>query len=135
MKRRRTACIAATTALAVGLVAAPAHAAPAVSGPAGFVTGYATPLVVMNEGEGVTFSNFDIAPHDFVALDVYLSKRVARRTKWCSAFEHGCPLFWSPRIGVGQSTEVLGLQRVEAGERYRFFCTLHHNMIGTLVVR
>ncbi len=137
MKRRwTTPALATALVLALLFGATPAaQAAPAASGPAGFIAGFATPVVVISEGEGITFYNFDIAPHDFVALDAYLSKRAAHRTKWCTAFEGKCPLFWSPRIGIGQSAEVLGLGALKGGDRYRFYCTLHHNMVGTLVVR
>lgn len=122
--------------LVILLAGAPVvQAAPALTGPAAFAAGYATPVVVIGEGEGVTYYNFDIAPHDFVALEDFLSKKAARKSKWCSAFEGKCPLFWSPRIGVGESTEVRGLDAVESGARYAFYCTVHPNMKGTLVVR
>ncbi|HJR45608.1 MAG TPA: plastocyanin/azurin family copper-binding protein [Actinomycetota bacterium] len=123
-------------ALVVLLVGAPAaQAAPAVTGPAAFVSGYATPVVVIAEGEDITYYNFDIAPHDFVAREDFLSKKAARKAKWCSAFDGKCPMFWSQRVGVGQSTEVLGLEAVKSGEQYAFYCTVHPNMTGTLIVR
>lgn len=125
------------SALALGVIApAPASAAVAAAGPGGFAAGYATPVVVIEKGEGVTFQNADVPQHDFVATDAFLSRKVAKRTKWCSGFRNGrCPLFWSPKIGAGQSTEVLGLQRVKPGRQYGFFCSLHPNMKGTLIVR
>ena len=115
---------------------APVQAAVAASGPGGFAAGYVTPVVVIEKGEGITYYNADVPQHDFVALDAFVPKKAARKAKWCSGYGKGkCPLFWSPRIGAGQSTEVLGLERVKPGAQYTFFCTIHPNMTGTLIVR
>jgi plastocyanin len=92
--------------------------------------------VVVEKGEALTFYNADVPQHDFVAEGAYVPRKAAKKTKWCSGFRPGkCPLFWSPKIGAGQSTEVLGLNRVVSGKQYTFFCSLHPNMRGTLVVR
>lgn len=125
--------------LALGLLAAlaaPAHGAVVATGPGGFTAGFVPPVVVIAEGEGIDYTNADIAPHNFVAADAYVPKKAARKTKWCSAFDKGkCPLFWSPTIGLGQSTSVSGLARLKSGDQFGFVCTLHPNMKGTLVVR
>ena len=120
----------------VGLVAAPASAAVAGAGPGGFAAGFVTPVVVTAPGEAITFLNFDVAPHNFVASDAFLPKKLAKKAKWCSGFSKGkCPAFWSPTIVAGESTEVEGVDFLESGARYEFICTLHPNMKGTLVVR
>ena len=122
----------------VGLLSAAtpsANAAVAATGPGGFVAGYVTPVVVMQEGDGVTYYNFDVAPHNFVADGVYLSKKAAKKAKWCTAFEGKCPIFWSPQITAGESTEVQGLDALKSGDQYGFLCTVHPNMKGTLVVQ
>jgi plastocyanin len=111
-----------------------ADAAIAASGPAGFVGGFATRVVAIQEGEGVTFYNFDIAPHNFVADGAYLSKKAAKKAKWCSAFDGKCPLFWSPQITAGESTGVEGVDALKSGDQFGFYCTVHPNMKGTLVV-
>jgi plastocyanin len=124
-------------ALALILVL-PVHASArvAAAGPGGFAAGFATPVVVIQKGDAITFYNTDVPQHDFVATDAFVPKRKAKKTKWCSGFRRGrCPLFWSPKIGVGQSTSVLGLSRVRSGEQYGFFCSLHPNMKGTLIVQ
>jgi plastocyanin len=125
--------------VALGLVlgtASPASAAVVVTGPGGFTTGFLPPVVVIAEGEGITYTNADIAPHNFIALDAFRSKKVAKKTQWCSGYKKGkCPLFWSDTIGMGETTEVRGLEPVRSGEQYTFFCSLHPNMKGTLVVR
>lgn len=106
------------------------------TGPGGFIAGFLPPVVVIAEAEGITYANADIAPHDFVADGHFLGKKVARKARWCSGFDKGkCPLFWSPKIGAGESTEVEGLERLRAGEQYGFLCTVHPNMKGTLLVR
>jgi plastocyanin len=120
----------------VGLLAAPASAAAAVAGPGGYAAGFATPFVVTAPGETITFANFDIAPHNFVAADSFLPKKLTKKAKWCSGFDKGkCPTFWSQTINAGETTEVEGVDFLESGTQYAFFCTLHPNMRGTLVVR
>ncbi len=132
---RRIFLAIATLSVAIG-GAAPAGAAEAVAGPGSYQAGYLTPLVVVERGETLTLSNFDVAGHNFVASGAYLSKKAARKAKWCSGFPRGkCPLFWSPTVGANDSTEVLGLKAVKSGTEYAFFCSLHPNMKGTLLVR
>jgi plastocyanin len=117
-------------------VAAPAGAAQVATTPGGFLAGWVPPVVVIAEGEGITYSNADIAPHNFIASDAMLTRKAAKKAKWCSGYDKGkCPLFWSPTIGTGETTEVSGLSKVKAGEQYGFFCSLHPNMQGTLIVR
>ena len=133
---RRFVPLFALVGLVLGLSATPASAAVAASGPGGFAAGYVTPVVVVERGEALTYYNFDVPEHDFVATDAFVPKKKERSTKWCSGFRSGkCPLFWTPTIGAGESTAVLGLQRVKAGTQYGFFCSRHPNMQGTLIVR
>ena len=118
------------------LIAPSAKAAVAVTGPAGFLAGFVPPIVVVAPGEGITYVNGDIAPHNFVAYEVYMNKKQAKKAPWCSGFDKGkCPLFWSQTISLGKSTEVLGLENVESGKSYGFYCSLHPGMKGTLIVR
>ena len=118
------------------IVSAPAGAAQVATAPGGFLAGWIPPVVVIAEGEGITYSNADIAPHNFIAVDAVLPRKAAKKAKWCSAYDKGkCPLFWSPTIGTGETTEVLGLSRVKSGEQYGFFCSVHPNMQGTLIVQ
>jgi plastocyanin len=134
--RRFVALIAASLALALGPLSGPASAAVAAAGPGGFAAGYVTRVVVIGEGENISFFNADVAPHDFVADGVFLKKKAAKKARWCSGYDKGkCPLFWSPRIGVGETVEVEGLEMLKAGDQVPFFCTLHPSMKGTLIVR
>jgi plastocyanin len=122
--------------VSIALLAPPAAAAVAAAGPGGFVAGFATPVVVVERGETLTFYNADVPMHDFVAVDAFTPRALERKTKWCSGYRRGrCPLFWSARIGVGGSTKVLGLTRVKPGKQYSFYCTVHPGMKGTLIVR
>lgn len=117
-------------------MATPARAAVVATPPGGFLAGFLPPVVVIEEGEGITYANADVAPHDFVADGHFLPKKTARKVKWCSGFDKGkCPLFWSPKIGAGESTAVEGLERLRSGNEYNFLCTVHPNMKGTVVVR
>ncbi len=128
---------AGLVAAVVLVLAAPAASAGvAASGPGGFAAGFATPVVVIAEGEGITYANADIAPHNVVADGLFLSKKAAKKARWCSAFDKGtCPLFWSPTITAGETTEVEGLEVLESGNQYPFLCTLHPGMKGTVIVR
>ncbi|MFN2389950.1 MAG: hypothetical protein ABR575_10160 [Actinomycetota bacterium] len=128
----------ASAALCVVLVpGAPAGAAEVAAAPGSFAAGsFAPPVVVIAEGEGIRFTNGDLPRHNLTAADAFLSKKAARKSQWCSAFDPGrCPLFLSPTITTGQSADVRGLQRVRSGSEYGFLCTIHPNMTGTLVVR
>ena len=117
-------------------VPAPASAAVAATGPGGFLAGFLPPVVVVAPGEGITYANADIAPHNFVAYDAFMTKKQARKGKWCSGYDSGkCPLFWSQTITAGETTEVLGLENLESGKTYGFYCSLHPGMKGTLIVR
>ena len=126
--------IALAGGLVVVLAAAPAGARVAAAGPGAFAAGFATPVVVTSVGGTITFVNSDIAPHNFVAAEDYVPKKLAKKKEWCASFPKGkCPLFWSPTISAGQQTDVLGLDLLKSGQTYSFFCSLHPNMRGTLV--
>jgi polyvinyl alcohol dehydrogenase (cytochrome) len=99
----------------------PAPTGPAiVAGPGAASAGYLTPTMVTQKGGPLQFINLDVVQHDVVA----------DRTG-----PDGQPLFRTPLIGTGQSAAVEGLDRVEAGQSYPFFCSLHPGMRGTLSVR
>ncbi len=90
-----------------------------VAGPGAASTTYATPVMVTEVGGPLTFVNLDIAQHDVVSR----------------AQGPGGPLFRSKLIGLAQTAPVEGLDRVEAGKTYGFYCTIHPGMQGTLIVR
>ncbi|HWC13480.1 MAG TPA: plastocyanin/azurin family copper-binding protein [Actinomycetota bacterium] len=114
----------------------------AVAGPAGFASGYLTTTITMSKGDSLVFTNLDVFEHDLVhdtAGDGFGGKR---NVAWCKkssehAHDHSgaCPVFWSDLIGAGDSTEVMGLNRVKPGKTYSFLCTKHHNMKGKLIVK
>lgn len=106
-----------------------------VAQPGAFFTTYATPLVVVQEGGPLTFTNLDIAQHD-VVQDVDADGFGGPDTQpWCEGVPEGeCPLFRTPLIGLTQESSVEGLENAEAGNVYSFYCTIHANMVGKLVV-
>lgn len=140
---RRTLLLVFATLMVVSLPPGVATGAEqrAVAGPGGFAAGYLTPTITISKGDSLVFSNLDVFEHDLVhdtATDGFGGRR---KVAWCKKqagheHDHGgaCPVFWSELIGSGQSTEVLGLNRVKPGKTYSFFCTRHHNMKGKLVV-
>lgn len=89
-----------------------------VAGPGGAFTTYGTPLAVLPEGEQAGFTNLDIASHDV--------RSVARD-------DNGDYLFESALVGLGSNVPVEGTEDVAPGT-YDFYCSLHPNMTGTLVV-
>ena len=121
----RRAAVAGAAALALAaLAAAPATAAPGdgvvVAAPVGNQVGYAPALVVVGRGGEATLVNADpTQPHDVVALDLG---------------PDGRPLFRSPRAAFGEAAAVAGVAALAPGE-YRFTCSIHGTMNGTLTVR
>lgn len=134
----------AAATLIVGTTSPPGAAKPGSHVPVNVVTtapgaqfhGYAPPVVVTEQGGLITYVNLDIARHDFVHDTETDGVSGPKKQPWCKSYrKQPCPLFWTPQIGIGQQTEVLGLENVKAGEMYSFLCTLHVGMRGTLVVR
>lgn len=91
-----------------------------VAAPGAASTTYATPVMVAQHGAAVSFANFDIAQHDVTAVE---------------KGPNGKPLFQSPLIGLGQTTEVDGTDQLSAGRTYDFLCSIHPGMRGQLIVR
>ncbi|MGI8774872.1 MAG: cupredoxin domain-containing protein [Actinomycetota bacterium] len=123
--------------------AAPKAEHQALAGPGGFTYGYLTSKITISKGDSITLSNFDVFEHDFVQdveTDGFGGKK--KKAPWCKK-DHGahsghgdaCPVFWSELASTGESVQIQGLKRVKPGKIYTFFCTIHHNMKGTLTVR
>jgi outer membrane protein assembly factor BamB/plastocyanin len=91
-----------------------------VAGPGATYSGYATPVVTTKVGGPVSFVNLDPVQHD-VTSD--------------ARGPDGRPLFASRLSGIGEVVPVEGLDRVQAGQDYGFFCSIHPGMRGTLLVR
>ncbi len=121
-RRTRVAVAVVVAAAAVASVLAVSSPAPAavnariVAGPAAFVRPltYLTPVAVMQKGGSAVFTNLDVALHDV--------RHSAAR-----------PKFKSPLIGFGRSAAVNGVRTLAKGS-YRFHCTIHPWMTGTLRV-
>ena len=147
--RRRSTKKWLVTALAAGVVAlhpaavtAPLAQHEVLTGPGAEYYGYFPSELTIAKGDTILYTNYDLAPHDFVQdveTDGFGGKP---NVPWCEEEEghepdehhHGCPVFWSKQIGNQQKTTVRGLNRVKPGTTYTFFCTLHHGMKGTLTV-
>ncbi len=84
------------------------------TGPGGASYGYLTPVMVTQVGGPVNYTNGDIVRHDVVANDGTFSSVLA---------------------GTGETVPVNGLENVESGKTYGFYCSLHPGMKGQLVVR
>jgi polyvinyl alcohol dehydrogenase (cytochrome) len=84
-----------------------------IAGPGSFAATYYTPVAVLPRGSTLQFLNADIPLHDVISND---------------------GLFGSPLIGLGQTTAVAGTEQLAPGQ-YGYFCSLHRNMTGTLIVQ
>jgi plastocyanin len=93
---------------------------PIVAGPGAASTGYATPNATTSVGGPLSFVNFDFVEHDVVSE---------------ATGPDGEPLFSTPLIGTGESAQIEGLEEVKSGQSYRFLCSIHPGMQGTLRVR
>jgi plastocyanin len=91
-----------------------------VAGPGASSSTYATPVMVTQVGGPLSFTNLDLPQHDVTADEIGPGGR---------------PLFHTPLIGIGQTVAVDGLDPVQAGKTYGFYCTLHPGMRGSLIVR
>jgi plastocyanin len=114
---RKLGVLAASAALIATLGASGvSQAAPQqfVAGPlAAFYGKYVTATVVMFQGATGVFRNFDVAPHDVTS---------------------NAGLFGSATVGLAKTTPIFGLETLSPG-KYGFFCRIHPNMKGTLIVR
>jgi outer membrane protein assembly factor BamB len=91
-----------------------------VTGPGATNAGYLSPVWVYAKGSGLSYTNLDIVRHDVIADE---------------KGPDGKPLFESALATVGQTVPVKGLENVESGKTYGFYCSLHRGMKAQLVVR
>jgi hypothetical protein len=91
-----------------------------LAGPGGASTGYATPAMIGFAGGTLSFTNLDVVQHDVTADD---------------KGPDGRPLFQSKLIGLGETATVDGVDKLQAGRSYGFFCSLHPGMKGTFAVQ
>ncbi|MGH2729708.1 MAG: hypothetical protein ACRDJI_03785, partial [Actinomycetota bacterium] len=88
-----------------------------VTGPASEFYGYSAPVVVTEKGGRVTYLNLDIARHNLVQDPQADGVAGSDKKPWCKGYRKGtCPLFWTKQIGIGQQTDVLGLESVKPGK-------------------
>ena len=115
-----------------------------VTVPGSIYFGYLPPVVIVEKGGTLTYSNLDSAEHDFVQDVEADGFGGPKKAPWCKKMaasgddhhhSHGCPAFYTPLLASGESAPVEGLENVKSGVSYTFFCTKHHNMTGTLIVR
>ena len=94
-----------------GVPNAPSGSHTVVAGPGAVATTYATPVVTIQHGQSLSFTNLDAPQHDVQGNG-----------------------FGSQLISAGQSGPVTGVETLTPGN-YPFFCSLHRNMTGTLTVQ
>jgi plastocyanin len=127
--RALLACAVACLALS-----GPAYAdGVALAAPEAETVGFATPVVVVPQGQALTFVNADPASYFH---NLFSTERLPKGTKepWCASFAPGqCPRFYSDTIEAGQTAPVTGVPKLAPGS-YDFVCTMHGSMMGTLIV-
>ncbi len=120
MRKRTTVKIALAagalaTILSAGGVASPVTLAHVVAIPGSAYAGYGTSTVRVNMGSTPVFHNLDLAAHDVVS-DV---------PGW----------FSSVLIGVGKKAPINGVALIVVPATYRFHCSIHLKMHGSLIVQ
>jgi len=107
-----------------------------IAGPQAQFAGYLTRTMVASKRLGkVLYSNFDVVRHDVVQDPRTDGVGGSGKDPWCKRFAKGkCPAFWTPLLGLGETTELQGLKNLKAGRSYTFYCSLHPGMRGTLAV-
>ena len=93
--------------------APPAAGATLLAGPQATTTGYATPRMVLAQGQRLSFANLDVTPHNVVSAEA--------------------GLFRSTLVGLAGTGVVEGTERLAGGD-YGFYCSVHPGMTGTLTV-
>lgn len=141
--RRSLSALAVAAACAMPASAHAVGTPVIVSGPGSYITNYTQPVAVAQPGDDVLYVNADAQPHDVVAR-TFGPDTAAYCDDDIDPFQvgvqrrfpvGGCPVFWTPLITIGQQAPVQGLDNVQGGPRiYDFFCTIHGNMEGQLVV-
>jgi polyvinyl alcohol dehydrogenase (cytochrome) len=91
-----------------------------VAAPGSTYTSYATPVMTTQVGGPLSFVNLDLPQHDVTADEKGLDGR---------------PLFASRLGGLGEIVPVEGLEKVQSGKTYGFYCSIHPGMRGQLIVR
>lgn len=97
--------------------------------PGSVITGYIPPVVPVSVTGTLTYFNADTMMHNVVASEDYGPDD----EPWCGDYPLGkCPIIWSPLIGQNQTTPVFGVENLEPGREYAFYCTIHPGMRGTI---
>lgn len=111
-----------------------------VAGPGGTTVGYTQPVAVAQPGDKIDLIVADVAPHDVVSREMgpdtaaHCSEDANPAPGVQRRFKLGeCPVFWSRLVGAGTVTPVRGLENIESGSIYEYYCTIHSNMVGQLV--
>jgi plastocyanin len=104
---------ALATVLSAGGVASSANLGHVVAVPGSSIASYATRTVVITKGSTSAFHNLDIAPHDVIS---------------------DTGQFSSALVGVAKNAPINGTSSLPPGT-YRFHCSLHPAMHGSLIVR
>jgi glucose/arabinose dehydrogenase/plastocyanin len=89
-----------------------------IAGPLAQTAGFLTTSVTLTKGAKLTFANLDAVAHNVASVDLD---------------KDGQRLFASSNVATG-TTAVEGTQNLDAGS-YKFLCTVHPSMTGTLDVQ
>jgi hypothetical protein len=158
--RARAAAIASVVALAAALVPSqvgarvlrsndPGGAAAILARPGSREATYATPVVVVDRGDELTFVNSEPFAHSVRSV-AFGPDNVS----WCRPWDADrpqhpvrnprqfplgkCPLLWSLSITMttgAVQTKVYGTRNLKPGSSVEFYCTVFPDMRGTLIVR
>ena len=158
--RARAAAVASVVVLAIALVpsqvgarvlrpADPGGAAAIVAVPGSREATYATPVVVVDRGDELTFVNSEPFAHSVRSVSFgpdnvpwckpWDAERPQHPVRNPRQFPRGkCPLLWSLSITMttgAVQTKVFGTKNLKPGSSVEFYCTVFPEMRGTLIVR
>jgi plastocyanin len=91
-------------------------------------------MVASKSAGKVLYTNLDVVRHDVVQDPRTDGLASNGKDPWCKRFKGKCPVFWTPLLGLGETTELKGLKNTQPGKTYTFYCSLHPGMRGSLAV-
>jgi plastocyanin len=127
----------------------PAGAAAIVAVPGSREATYATPVMVVDRGDELSFVNAEpfahsvrseaFGPDDVPWCQPWDPHKPQHRVRNPRQFPRGkCPLLWSLSITMttgAVQTKVYGTKNLKPGSSIEFYCTVFPDMRGTLIVR
>lgn len=122
------ALLALAPASSVATSSTPTAAQSILTAPGATNTTFATPVVVIRQGDPLNYTNLDTIAHNVT------STATTTVTDPTTGQTTTVPLFSADTEGLGGSEAVNGVQSLAPGT-YSFYCSLHPWMTGEVIVK